>query len=128
MAYKVGQDLYHLRIEDDGKCTLDVYKVSSINKNGTYAILISEWTWGNRAAKGKAFSKTKDIGWLPNIPTWCRKHCRPDAKFFDLHTTKRAAWNDKSNLSWLDDSPEDEVIKKRITTAIKSALTRLKKK
>ena len=129
--YKVGQELYSLSIDDDGKCELDTYKISRINKNGYYLIMFTDYTWGNRAAIGKTSSKTKDYGWLPNIPSWCKYHSRTWEGLKDhyhFHTTKRAAWADPYNLENLmwDDTPEDAAIKKRVERSIKAALTRFK--
>lgn len=123
LNYKVGQDLYKLSIDDDGKCELDTYRISNINKNGVYAILVASWTWGNRAAIDKAFSKTQDYGWLPNIPSWCKYHARTGQKLF--HTTKRAAWADKDALKYVGENKDDPVYI-RAERTIKSMLAKLK--
>lgn len=126
--YKKGQDFYSLSIDDDGKCEIDTYRISNIDKRGIYLIKVADYTWGNRAAIGKTFSKTKDYGWFKNIPSWCKYCYRKDEDIKlsgHMHTTKRAAWTDPYNLKYLND-PEDAAIRKRVVTAIKSALTRLK--
>ena len=92
VVYKKDQILYSLSIDDDGKCLIDKYRVSTVNKNGVYAILIAPWTWINKAAKGKTFSKTKDFGWASDIPSWCRKYTSPGRNFYDLYTTEKQAW------------------------------------
>lgn len=125
-CYKLDQELYTVFVGDDGKCELATYIVRTIRGGYVYAIWKISSTWGNKAAIGKKFSKILNYGWLDPIPSWCRERCKAGDKFSCLHTTKRAAWSDPKNLRYLDD-PEDAPIKKRVETAIKSALTRLKK-
>lgn len=123
LNYKVGQDLYSLSIDDDGKCGIDTYRISRINENGVYAILVAPYTWGNRAAIGKTFSKTKDYGWLKNIPSWCRYHARTGERLF--HTTVRAAWADKDTLKYVGEDDNDPV-RIRASKTIKAMLAKLK--
>jgi hypothetical protein len=126
MNYKKDQILYCLVIEDDGKCYLEKYKVSTVNKRGTYAIFLSSWTWINKAAIGKKFSKNKNMGWASNIPRWCKKFAPKDSKFTTLFTTKLSAWKSESkDLSWLSD---DEKVIKRAERNIKMNIKKLSRK
>lgn len=123
MKYKKGQKLYQCCIDDNCKVSIDEWRVSTINKNGTYAILVTPYTWTNKATKGKRFSKTINMGWASDIPAWCRKYARPGADFYDLHTTPLAAARaeEKGKMSWLDD---EEIPKARRN--LKAFVTRLK--
>lgn len=124
MRYKKGQILYSVSVGDDGKCELDTYKVSTVNKNGSYAILVASFTWINKAAAGKRFSKTNNWGWAKDIPSWCRYTARPGEAFSSLVTTPLAAWRaaEKNLLRCVD---EDAI--PRATKAIKAAISRLGK-
>lgn len=124
--YRIGQKLYSISVEDNGKCNLRTHIVRTIRGGILYAILKNEYTWGNKAAIGKRFSRTENYGWLDPIPSCWREACKVGEKFRYLHTTERAAWADPFNLRYLGD-PEDAPIRKRVETQIKAALTRLKK-
>jgi len=128
MAVKKGQDFYRVSVNDEGKCELETHRISTINKNGIYLTEVNEFTWGNKKAAGKRFSKEKVVGWLPDIWTCWKNHCRDeeDLKSRGFHTTKLAAWKDPRNLKYLDE-PEDAEIKLKAERAIKAAITRLKK-
>lgn len=131
---KKGQDFYRVSVDDDGKCELDVWRVSTINKNGIYLTQVNEFTWGNlntlagRGEKQKRFTKEKKMGWLPNIWAGWRKYASSEESIkatHGMHTTKLSAWKDPRLLRYLD-GPEDVDAKARAEKAIKSAITRLK--
>lgn len=119
MEYKKGKILYHVSFEDDLKIIIEEYMVSTVNKNGAYAILKNNYTWINKAAKGKTFSKTINMGWAADI-SWCRKHAAYGNQFYDLYSTKLQALQAKlkSDLRWLDDE-EIPIYKKKLEAAIK---------
>lgn len=120
MEYKKGKILYHISFEDNLKIIIEEYMVSTVNKNGTYAILKDKTTWINKAAARKTFSKTINMGWADSIPTYYKKHTRPGSQFYDLYLTKLQALQAelKSDMRWLDDD-EIPIFKKKLEAAIK---------
>jgi hypothetical protein len=123
MSYKIGQELYTLSIEDDGKCSIETYKVRTIRHGFVYAILVASFTWGKKS------TRHGDFGWLDPINSCFRQSCKIGEKFHNLHTTKRGAWAYPGNLDWIDDSdPEEARIREKIKKTIKSALSRLSNK
>lgn len=127
-TYKVGQDLFNVWADDDGKCYLSTHRIRTINKNGIYLVEIDKFTWVNRAAIGKTFSKTLDWGYANNIPKWMKTHIwtSDNMKQRGYHTTKLAAWKDPNVTRYMDE--EDEVAMKKAQQQIKAAITKLGKK
>lgn len=120
MALKKGQDFYDLCVFDDGQCAIDIWRVTTINKNGVYLIKVAPHTWINRAAKGRAFSKTKDYGWADAIDARDKKHFRPSfewelvqyaaeeaLKKSDLRSTILAAWKVPQDLKFWELTEEE---------------------
>ena len=129
--YRKGQELYSVFVDDkSGKCELDIHIVSSMRWCKVfkvwkyYAILKDKLSWGNRAAIGKTFSKTKDYGWLKGIPAWYKISTWGEHKFIGRYTTKLQAWRDKTLLEEF----VDEAAIKRATRTIKMNINKLKRK
>lgn len=103
----VGQSLYSISNEPDGKATVDTYVVRTIRGGKITAIWkLAGITWGKRSPK------TGDYGWLAKIPAWCRKTWtiasmekagRSGPFAYSLFTTKRAAILDAIKSAVADD-------------------------
>ncbi len=113
MAYKVGMSLYNIYVEDDGKCVLIIHIVRTIRGGFVHAIQkINGITWIKKS------KKNGDYGWDNSIDyVWRNK-----AKFYDLHTTKLAAYRYtlKNGLKYTD-NPE------RATTSLNRCINNLTK-
>lgn len=83
--YKIGQDLYTIFCDDDGKVEIWTYRIRSIRKGKVAATLVADFTWGKRS------SKAGDYGWLPNTPAWTRRTFSENRPVTDLWTTKLQA-------------------------------------
>jgi hypothetical protein len=116
----LNQDLYTLTIEDNGTCHIETYRIKTIRGGKVYACLVDSFTWGKKS------TKHGDFGWLEPIDPLFRKSCNVGDKFYNLHTTKRAAWADRKNLDWIDDSdPEESKIREKIKRTIKGMLSKI---
>jgi hypothetical protein len=121
MKYKEGQTLYSVCIEDDGKCSMDIYKVRTIRGGIVHAILFDTFTWGKKS------KKHGDFGWLDPIPNWCRERCKEGEKFRHLYTTKLSAWKDAEKIvKKIFDEDEEESIKATKTIKSQIGRTRIK--
>jgi|TARA_R110000765_G_C18567418_1_gene564540 hypothetical protein len=129
MKYKVGQQFFQACADDEtGKCWVDVWQVRTIRGGHVHLIpKVEHVTWG------KLSSKQFHYGWLPGIPSWCRREwpiAGPDPHW-EIPSTKLGAWKKilkeaKGKKSYrLTDDPE--VLKKIIRTA-QSNITKLQNK
>lgn len=125
--YRVGQDLYNVWADDDGKCEITTHRIRTINKNGIYLVEIDKWTWINRAAIGKSFSKTENYGYADNISKWSKTHIRnpDDINKHRYWTTKLKAWQDKDITQFIN---EDEAAMKKAHRQIKTNISKLQMK
>lgn len=115
----VGQPLYCVGEEPDGKATIETWIVRTIRGGKITAIWKLSHTWGKRS------KKHGDIGWCDPIPTWCRKTWRvvdmerwPRSGPFawSLFTTKRAAIRDAIKTTEPDDFDTPEQYDRHIAS------------
>lgn len=102
MPLTIGQTLYMIGGEPDGKATVETWMIRTIRGGKITAIWKLSHTWGKRSRKHG------DYGWLDPIPAWCRKTWRDEGKrsgpyAWSLFTTKRAAVQDALRTTQPDD-------------------------
>jgi len=115
----VGQPLYAIGEEPDGKATIETWIVRTVRGGKITAIWKLSHTWGKRSRKHG------DHGWLDPIPAWCRKTWRvvdmerwPRSGPFAwmLFTTKRAAIRDAIKTTEPDDFDTTEQYDRHIAS------------
>lgn len=84
---RVGQTLYQILHEDDGKPTVEEWIVRTVRGDKATAIWkLAGITWGKRS------KKHGDFGWLDPLPAWTRQTWRIEGTGpLGLRTTKKAA-------------------------------------
>lgn len=84
---KVGEFYFRAEFDEEtGKVEFDEYGCRTIRRNHVYLTRKESFTWGKRS------TKNGDYGWLPHIPSWCRRKVLTDSDVADMYRpTKRGA-------------------------------------
>lgn len=86
MADKVGQELYTVTLEPNGKAQMELWILRTIRKGRCFAVRKDQFTWIKRS------KKQGDYGWANYISEYDRYSWPIGSRPDHLRTTKRSAW------------------------------------